>query len=135
MGSYVIISIVTSVVMLLLAVVGLWSASVAVMDEAIPVRTLLEAALVYLPAMWTMIGVAVLLTGFLPQFTRVTSLYYFVFIYSCVFRCFTSITGLDGETHTIWTYSTASGRRNGLYDVIRNSYYCDYPNYFRICHL
>ena len=37
MGSYVIISIVTSVVMLLLAVVGLWSASVAVMDEAIPV--------------------------------------------------------------------------------------------------
>ena len=84
MGSYVIISIVTSVVMLLLAVVGLWSASVAVMDEAIPIRTLLEAALVYLPAMWTMIGVAVLLTGFLPQFTGFTWLYYvysFIVVY------------------------------------------------------
>ncbi|MFF2754051.1 ABC transporter permease [Psychrobacillus sp. NPDC058041] len=75
MGSYFVISIGSSFVMLFLAVVGLWSASVAVMDDAISFPTLLKAGMIYLPAIWTMIGLAILLVGFLPQFTGFTWLY------------------------------------------------------------
>lgn len=74
-GSYVVISIVSSVVMLVLAVVGLWSASAVVMDDAISFTTLFNAGMVYLPAIWTMIGLAVLLVGSLPRFTSFAWLY------------------------------------------------------------
>ncbi|QFF97551.1 ABC transporter permease [Psychrobacillus glaciei] len=74
-GSYFVISIGSSVMMLFLAVVGLWSASATVMDDAISFATLFNAGMVYLPAMWTMISLAVLLVGFLPQFTGFAWLY------------------------------------------------------------
>lgn len=81
MGSYFVISLVISLVMLLLTVIGLWSASIGVMENAIPISTILESALVYLPAMWAMISLAVLLVGFLPQSTGFTWLY---FVYSFI---------------------------------------------------
>ncbi|TQR20541.1 ABC transporter permease [Psychrobacillus vulpis] len=81
MGSYFIISIIVSFGMLLLAVVGLWSASVAVMEDAISFSTMFSAAMVYLPAMWTMIGLSILLIGLFPQFSGFTWLY---FVYSFV---------------------------------------------------
>ncbi|TQR14126.1 ABC transporter permease [Psychrobacillus soli] len=80
-GSYFVISMVISLGMLLLAVIGLWSASTRVMDNAIPISTILETAFVYLPAMWTMIGLAVLLVGLFPQFTGFTWVF---FVYSFV---------------------------------------------------
>ncbi|MFC0471097.1 ABC transporter permease [Halalkalibacter kiskunsagensis] len=75
MGSYFIISMFFGSMMLFLALLGLWSASTAVMDEAISFSAMLEAGMVYLPAMWMMIGLAVLFIGLLPQFTGFSWLY------------------------------------------------------------
>lgn len=74
-GSFSLISIVGGFVMLLLAVLGLWSAGAAAMENPIAFGTLFKAAMVYLPAMWIMIGVAVLLTGLVPRVTGLSWLY------------------------------------------------------------
>ncbi|WP_391206578.1 ABC transporter permease [Psychrobacillus sp. L4] len=74
-GSYFVISIGSSVMMLFLAVVGLWSASETVLVDAISYTSLFNTGIVYLPAIWTMIGLAVLLVGFLPQFINFAWLY------------------------------------------------------------
>ncbi|KHF38166.1 ABC transporter permease [Halalkalibacter okhensis] len=75
MGSYFLLSSVLGFVMVLLAVLGLWSASIAVMEEPISFVTMFNAAMVYLPAIWIMIGITVLLIGFKPQLTGFTWLY------------------------------------------------------------
>ncbi len=74
-GSYFLISIFFGFVMLFLAIFGLWSAATASMDDPILFSTLFEAGMVYLPAMWMMIGVAVLLIGLFPRMTGFSWLY------------------------------------------------------------
>ena len=74
-GSYFLISIFVGFIMLLLAVIGLWSAGAGVMVDPIPFGVIFNAAMVYLPAMWIMIGVAVLFVGLAPQITGLTWLY------------------------------------------------------------
>jgi ABC-2 type transport system permease protein len=74
-GSYLFLSMVFGLVMLFLALVGLWSAAASVMEVPISFNIMFEAAMVYLPAMWLMIGMAVLLIGLLPQFTGFIWLY------------------------------------------------------------
>lgn len=75
MGSYLVVGLLTAVVMQMLAAIGLWSASVPVMEDPIPLSTFLGASLVYLPAIWVMTGMAVLLVGLLPRFTSFIWLY------------------------------------------------------------
>jgi len=75
LGGYLLISLTASVVLQFLSVVGLWAAGTAVMDEAIPLSTLLEAAAAYLPAIWVMIGLSVLLIGFFPKKTSIAWIY------------------------------------------------------------
>lgn len=75
LASYFIISFVVGIVMLTLAVLGVWSAGSAVMDDPISLGTMFKAAMVYLPAMWVMVGVAILFVGFLPQVTGLSWLY------------------------------------------------------------
>lgn len=75
LGSYIGIAFVASVVMQFMSVIGLWSAASAVMEEPIALGTVLSSAFVYLPAMWVMIGVAVLLIGWLPSWTGLSWLY------------------------------------------------------------
>lgn len=75
MGSYLAISVIVSPLLQLLAATGMWSAAAAVMEEPLPLGMLLNAAMVYLPAMWVMIGPAILLIGILPQGTGLTWLY------------------------------------------------------------
>jgi len=75
MGGYTLISFIGGFVMLLLAVLGLWSAGTAAMDNPIAFGTTFNAAMVYLPAMWVMTGVAVLLIGFVPRAAGLTWLY------------------------------------------------------------
>ncbi|MGJ9460558.1 ABC transporter permease [Oceanobacillus sp. CF4.6] len=75
MGSYYILSVATSFIMQFLAVFGLWLAGSAVMEEQITFGTMFSAGMVYLPAIWVMIGVAVLLVGFAPKFTGLLWLY------------------------------------------------------------
>ena len=74
-GSYSLISFVGGFVMLSLALVGLWSAGTVAMDSPIAFSSLFKAAMIYLPAMWIMIGIAVLLIGFVPQAASLTWLY------------------------------------------------------------
>lgn len=81
MGSSLIVSIATSFVMLSLAAIGLWSASAVVMEDVISFGMLYGAALVYLPALWIMIGITVLLIGILP---RATSFIWLYLLYSFV---------------------------------------------------
>ena len=45
------------------------------MEEGLEFGTLYGAAIVYLPAMWIMIGLAALLIGAVPKFTGLTWLY------------------------------------------------------------
>lgn len=75
MGSYLFLSVFFGFVMLFVAVIGLWSAASGVMDDPISFVMTFQAAMVYLPAMWIMIGVAVLLIGLFPALTSFTWLY------------------------------------------------------------
>ncbi|MCL7749463.1 ABC transporter permease [Halalkalibacter alkaliphilus] len=75
MGSYFLLSFVLGFVMVFLAVLGLWSASVSVMEEPISFLVMFKAAMVYMPAIWFMIGLAVLIIGYKPEYTGLTWLY------------------------------------------------------------
>ncbi|WEK53551.1 MAG: ABC transporter permease [Candidatus Cohnella colombiensis] len=76
MGSYFIVSIAVGLVMLSLAGLGMGVAGVAAMDSSgITLGVFYQAAIVYLPAIWIMIGLAVLLVGIAPRLTSLLWLY------------------------------------------------------------
>lgn len=66
LGSYLFVSILLGLLVHFLAAFGLWSAGTAVLDEPISFLNILKAMMVYVPAMMTLIGIAVLFLGFLP---------------------------------------------------------------------
>lgn len=75
MGSYFIVSVISSVLMLSLSAGGLWAAGTASMDEAIPFATFYATSIIYLPAIWAMIGLALLCVGMFPRLTSLSWLY------------------------------------------------------------
>lgn len=75
LGSFLGISIVVGLGILLLAAVGLWSVSYAVMDDPISFNTIINGSLVYFIAMLAFIGLAVFLIGFYPKGTKFTWIY------------------------------------------------------------
>lgn len=75
LASYTSIGLVSAPIIQLMSVLGLWSAAVNVMDEAISLDILLKAAMVHLPAMWIMLGLAVFLIGIIPRLTGLVWLY------------------------------------------------------------
>lgn len=75
MGSYFAISLVCGFVMLSLAVIGLGAIGNSVMEEGIAFSKLYSAAIVYLPAMWVMIGIAILLIGIAPKLSSLVWAY------------------------------------------------------------
>ncbi|WP_249871495.1 ABC transporter permease [Oceanobacillus saliphilus] len=75
LGNYFILSLAVSIVMQFLAIFGLWSAGSTVMDDGISFRTLFNAGMIYLPAIWIMIGAAVLLVGSAPKLSGLIWLY------------------------------------------------------------
>mgnify|MGYP001203880292 CR=1 FL=1 len=79
MFSALLLSFLTSVVMLSLSGIGLWLAGNAVVDGGMDFGRIYSAAVIYLPAVWVMVGLAVVLIGFLP---RLTSLVWVYLIYS-----------------------------------------------------
>lgn len=84
MGSSLIVSIAVSFFMLTCTALGLWSAATVTMENGIAFGTLYSAAMVYLPAMWIMIAVALLLVGFVPKcssFVWMYLLYSFIVVY------------------------------------------------------
>lgn len=75
LSGYLLLSVVGSFLMLFVSVLGLWTASTSVMDTSIPFASMLKAMMVYLPAVWVMIGFMVLLIGVLPGKTMLTWIY------------------------------------------------------------
>lgn len=84
LSGYVLIAIVSAFIMLSLAAIGLWSAGSAVIDEGLAFTLIYQAIMSYYPAILVMIGISVLLIGWLPKFTQVIwayVLYSFITIY------------------------------------------------------
>ncbi|EDL66362.1 ABC transporter permease [Bacillus sp. SG-1] len=75
LGSYLALSLIVSIVMQGIAAIGLGVTADAVLDKGIGLTTFLEAGMVYLPAIWMVIALGVLLVGFLPNLTGVTWMY------------------------------------------------------------
>ena len=69
LSGYFIISIVTSIVMISFVAMGMWSAAYSTMDNPIAIGTVLKAGLVYIPAIWIMIGIVLLLISYVPKYT------------------------------------------------------------------
>src|SRR5699024_11109 len=75
LGSALAIAIIVSFLIVSLTAIGLWAAAFSTMDDPIGFLTIYEAAIVYLPAIWLMIGIAVLLIGFFPRGSSLIWLY------------------------------------------------------------
>jgi len=73
---YFTLSLISSISMILFLVLGLWSAAFAVMpDDPVSFVELLKSGMVYLPAIWVMIGIATILLAFLPHRTSIVWIY------------------------------------------------------------
>lgn len=84
LGSYLLISVIVSFVMMSLAVTGLWIAGNISMEEGLAFGTLYSAGMVYLPAIWLMVSIAVLLIGKAPNAVSAVwgyLLYSFIVVY------------------------------------------------------
>ncbi|MDW0114998.1 ABC transporter permease [Sporosarcina saromensis] len=84
LSEYVLLSFLTSIVMLGVGALGLWSASSAVLTENLSIGLLLKAAYVNVPAILVMIGMVVLLIGLLPSRSNaiwVYLIYSFIVVY------------------------------------------------------
>ncbi|MGD7044391.1 ABC transporter permease [Jeotgalibacillus proteolyticus] len=84
LGSYAILSFFFSFVMVLLAVTGLWSAAYSTMEDPVSFYSLFKGAIVYLPAIWVMIGTAIFLIGFFPALSSL-SLFYLAYSFFIVY--------------------------------------------------
>jgi len=73
--SYSLIAAVSAPVMLFLLALGLFAASGGVMEEAIPFGMMVRAVMVYLPALWVLLGLTVFLIGVLPKLTGLAWFY------------------------------------------------------------
>src|SRR5690625_7372114 len=84
MSHYLLVAFITSIVMLVMTVIGLYSVSIFVMDEVIPFQMYLEYSLGYLLAIWVTISIATFLIGIAAEWRnviRIYIVYLFVVIY------------------------------------------------------
>lgn len=75
LGSYLLIAVVNGFMMISLVAIGLWSAAVVVMEDGFAFSTIYGAAMIYYPAMFVMLGLAVFFIGFFPKLTSVIWIY------------------------------------------------------------
>jgi len=68
--NYIILSLISSILFQTLYAIGLWGTAYTVMEEPLLFTTVLKAALYYLPAIWVMISIAILLIAYLPKYTN-----------------------------------------------------------------
>lgn len=68
-SSYLFPSLIVTALVQFLSVIGLWAAGSAVTDTPPRLLNLLQAGMIYLPAMWVMIALTAFLVAFLPRFT------------------------------------------------------------------
>jgi len=78
LASFVCVAFATSVLMQLANTIGLYLAAIAVLPDPseLPLGMLLQANLVYLPALWAVIGLATFLLGVLPKATSAIWAYF-----------------------------------------------------------
>lgn len=84
LGTHLLLAVVVSFLMQSFIALGLWSVAGTVMDDALSFGTTFASAYVYLPAIWFVVALIVLLVGALPKFTSFVWLYVvycFVVIY------------------------------------------------------
>ena len=74
LGSYLLISMFSSVCLLMVGGFGFWLGGVLLLEEAIAYSTLMSAMAVYLPAAWILIGISVFLLGWLPRLMSLATL-------------------------------------------------------------
>jgi ABC-2 type transport system permease protein len=72
---YFIIALISCILMPFLNTVGFYAGSYPVMEDPIPFGDLLKACMVYAPALFFMLGVAVILIGHLPKFASLSWAY------------------------------------------------------------
>lgn len=82
--SYVVIAFIVSILMLLVAVVGLAVTGLAVLEIDTTFSMLVKSMLVYLPALWVILGISVFLFGVAPRFTSF-SWFYLLFTFVVVY--------------------------------------------------
>ncbi|WP_026690247.1 ABC transporter permease [Alteribacter aurantiacus] len=71
MSSYFTLAILSGVIMPFLALVGLWSAAAGVMEEPLAFSVLFDALVVYVPAIFILIGLGAFFIGLFPKWTGV----------------------------------------------------------------
>lgn len=76
MTTYFAVSIIITVIMQLATAAGFWLAASSVMEEALAAEEVFRSALLYLPAMWVLVAIVVLLIGAFPKGTTLIWLYY-----------------------------------------------------------
>ncbi len=83
-GSSLAIAFIVAFIMISLAAVGLWSAGAAVVEDGLDFIVVYKAAIVYLPAIWVMLGITVTLIGISVKFSSFVwgyLLYSFIVVY------------------------------------------------------
>ena len=77
MFGFVIIAFVSTALMQVMFSLGLYQAASAVLinPDVLPLRFVMEAAILYVPAQWVMIGIALLLIGLKPKFSAIVWVY------------------------------------------------------------
>ena len=75
MMAYLLPALILSVLLQLLSAYGFWVAGSQVLKATPPFETFIKASLLYLPAMWLLVGIAALLIGYLPRKTFLAYLY------------------------------------------------------------
>ena len=71
LGGYAVIALVSSIIFQLLTAVGLWMSAISVLPDPseFPLGTIITANLVYLPAIWVVLGLTIFLIGAVPKLT------------------------------------------------------------------
>jgi len=81
LGSYYLVAFLTTIVIQGLIGLGLYVTADQVLAESLSFSTMMQAAFVYIPALWIFLGLATLIVGILPKGTMVVWLYVlFVFV-------------------------------------------------------
>lgn len=75
MGSFLGVAVVTAFIMQIVSVLGLWAGAYAVVEDPFSLGSALQGALVYVPVIWILIGLAAFLIGFAPKAANLTWLY------------------------------------------------------------
>ena len=81
--SFQMLAVNTTVLLEVAAALGLYAAAQAVLEESIPLSFFLKSILVYVPAIWVMIGLAVFLIGWFPKFTAAVWGYFGFSFFTC----------------------------------------------------